>query len=130
MADEIELTVRLSAAKTGGTVTISTTKRQTLTGNGKVAITQIVGFAADEALEFPADIIAEGVRAYAVINLGAYNVQFSTGTGGSFAAGVFAELAPGEPLLIPINKAAASAPTVYVQAATAACSIQNVIVGT
>lgn len=131
MANEITATSSLTCTKSGATVTGNSTIQSTLTGSGKYANVQAIGFAADEQITFPADIVTEGVGYIWFKNLDTTNyVELSMGTGGSFAGSRFAKLKAGETALFRTFKAAASDPTIYAQANTAACNLQVVAVGT
>lgn len=117
MASEITLSAALSITKSG--TTISSSSNKTLDLSGDECLTQIVsiGFDADEQLELSG---LDTVGQLLVENLDASNyVELSYGTGGGFAASVFAKLRPGCCCLLEPNSA-----TIYAKAAVAACDIR------
>lgn len=119
MANEITLQLSLVAAKNGQSVN-SGTQSETITmvGDDMGGIPQNITQAADVQLDIPA---AVAVPYYLLLkNLDAANfIELSTGTGGSFAAGVFAKVPFGRRVLeLP------STATIYAKADTADVKVQ------
>jgi hypothetical protein len=119
MANEITAVVSLSASKSGASINTvgssgSATKQYDMTGADMASGTANIG-TSDEALPIPADIAT--CKALFIKNLDATNyVEFSYGTGGSFAAVV--RIDPGMSVLF-----RPTSTTCYVKANTAACDI-------
>jgi hypothetical protein len=133
MANELTITTKLTVSKDGQTVTLDSTKTLNLDGSGKLAAVQKIG-TADEQVDFPADLVSEGVSFIGFKNIDATNfVEFSMGTGADantgFDARRFAKLYPGEVAVLRTHKAAGSNPAIYAKANNADCNIQVVAVG-
>lgn len=121
-ADEIQLSVRLYAAKGGAYLgSETTTATLDMTGTYMAEGVQAIGFAADEILDIPGDVT--GDRYILVKNLeaeGGNFIQLGTATGGSFAASVYCKVKAGAAVLLCIPSAGA----IYAKADTAAVNVQ------
>lgn len=123
MANEVTITASLTASKGGASIASgSLSKTLDMTGADVQAQTQLIGHAADEAVDISADIGTEG---YVLIkNLDASNyVTLSYDTGGSFAGYTFAVIPAGGLMLFkpsyPTGKT-----VIYAQANTADVNVQ------
>jgi hypothetical protein len=119
MANEIGLTVTLSAAK-GGAYTASnqTSVQPNMTGTGMGDQTQSISNSADSAIALPGSVT--GNYWLKIVNLDTTNfLSLSTATGGSFAAAVFAKLQPGAACVFLATR------TIYAKADTAAVNIMT-----
>ena len=118
MASEIQFNITFSAAKGGAaTSSINRTTPADMTGTGMGDLVQLAGHAADSALALPGSVT--GNYWVMVYNMDPTNfVSISTGTGGAFAAAVFAVVPAGltaGPFLCTRS--------LYVKADTADCNI-------
>ena len=121
-ADEIQISTRLYANKSSALLPSHTvTVTQDMTGSHLGDGTQDIGYSSDELLDIPGDITG---RRYIEIRStepkGGNYVQFSTATGGSFAAAVHNELPGGSSILLCIPSGA----SIYAKANTASVRVQ------
>lgn len=121
MANEITVTAKLSVSKSGVTSTGDTTYQEDLAGAGNWSNVQAIG-TSDEQLAFAADLVAEGVGYIWLKNLDATNfILIKINNAGTKVT--FGKLLPGEAMVWPVHKAAASDPDVWAAADTAACNL-------
>lgn len=127
MANEINASASISCSKNGVSVSGNKTVSITLSGNNQFAAQQTIGTGSDEAISFPSDMTDRQVLFFQ--NLDATNyIELSLGTGGSFAASVFAKLTASAPFAIIPSPAGNTA--IYAKANTSSCVLQVVAVGT
>ena len=126
MANEISVACSLTGTKTGTTVTGSTTKQITLTGSALFANTQNIGTSTEQVV-FDADAVAEGITYVYLKNDDATNY---VEIGNAALAVIYGKLLAGQAVILAVNKAAASDPSIYARANTAACNLKIVAVGT
>lgn len=121
MADEIQVSARLYAAKGGAFLGAETTNATVdMAGSHMGDSTQTIGNGADEVLAIPADVT--GNHWLLVKNCepeGGNYVELSLATGGSFAASVFTRVLPQTAILICAPGA------VYAKANTAPVLVQH-----
>ena len=121
MANEISITLRLQVSKTSaGTLDCgsSTVLKFDLSGDDIAKQGMNVTQAADVQIPIPSGVATVGLLY--VKNLDSTNyIEISTGTGGSFAAGVIAKVRKGFPALFQPPSA-----TLYAKANTADCRIE------
>ena len=124
MANEVDVKVGLQISKNGIVDSIVGNTRSDMTGDVKFAGTQIIGVT-PEAIVFPADIIAVGIKVICYKNLSATN--FLVLTDGD---GVGHKLLPGEAFISRPNVAPTVDPTHSATADTAECHLAILAAGT
>lgn len=121
MADEIQISARLYAAKGGAYLgSETTTATLDMTGTHMASGTQAIG-TSDEILDIPADV--SGDRYVLIKNLeaeGGNYVEISGATGGSFAGAVHQKILAGRAVLMIIP----SANSIYAKANTASVNVE------
>lgn len=128
MANEITCVGKLTATKSGSTVTGDTTKQMTMSGSQLYTITQTIG-TSTEQIVFGTDLIAEGISQIWLKNLDSTNyIEVGLNTP---VTQIFTKIKAGETAgpFRAYNDAAAASPAYYAKANTAACNLQIVAVG-
>lgn len=119
MADEIQISARLYAAKGGAYLgSETTTATLDMAGTHMASGTQAIGTGSDEALDIPADVT--GNRWLLVKSLeaeGGNYIELGTATGGSFTGSVFGRVPGGGAVLLYVTG------TIYAKANTASVNI-------
>lgn len=127
MPNEITTSCSILASKAGASANSvgasgAANKTFDMDGDDIASLTQLIGFAADEALSIPGDLTPIGMLWIANLDDTNY-VELSNDTGGSFAGAVFAKIRPGQRMLFQPTAA-----TIYAQADTAAVRLSIVAV--
>ena len=123
MANEITLKLGIEIVKGGSRVSSVADEKIDLPGDQKFSGVQTIGFADDEPIVFPADLIAAGISLVYVKNLSAANFCTVLADGTSF------HLEPGQGQLFRYPATPATDPTITAQADTAAVDLEIIAAG-
>lgn len=128
MANEITMTTGLSITKNSTTATMSVTKQRSLTNDAKAEFTQSFDTTGNMVV-FPAALIADGISAVSIKNLNATNAVSLSHSSTFSAATIYSTIRAGEAAGFPVNKAAATDPSIWIQAAASSVTCEIVAAG-